>query len=352
MIDGSRISSGKTVLLIPAYKPSEQLPALVNRIRALDTSAAVGAVLVVNDGSGAEFDHVFASVREVDGVEVIDHAINLGKGAALKTGFNHAIVTWPNAVGVVTADADGQHAPDDVLRVAQALLQTPGDIILGVRQFRQIPLRSLVGNRISQIVFRMFAGFQLSDTQTGLRGWPKNYCLEALKIPLNGYDFELESLMKKSSNCRLREVPIQTIYIDGNKSSHFNPIRDSMRISFVFLRYCGSSLLAVIVDNLVFLMMLNWAHSIGWAQFTARVVAVMVAFALARNLVFRSHTNLAGSLVRYVALVALMGVVSYSMIQFLYTRLGIAILAAKLLSEGILFLGNFAVQRDFIFSKR
>ena len=342
----------KAVLLIPAYKPSQELPALVSRIRGLDDSGAIGAVVVVNDGSGPEFDAVFAALRLLDEVVVVNHAINLGKGAALKTGFNHALVTWPDAAGIVTADADGQHAPEDVVRVSQALLETPGDIVLGVRQFRQIPLRSLVGNKISWLVFRIFAGFKLSDTQTGLRGWPKAYCLEALRITLNGYDFELESLMKKSPSRRLREVPIQTIYLDGNQSSHFNPIRDSMRISFVFLRYCGSSMLAAAVDYLVFMLVLQWSQSIGWAQSAGRVAAVMVAFVVARNLVFQSRANWAGSLVKYLLLVAAMGVVSYSMIQFLHTRLGIGVFVAKFLSEGILFLGNFAIQRDFIFSKR
>lgn len=343
---------GKAVLLIPAYRPSAGLPALVSHIRTLDESAVIGPVLVVNDGSGAEFDPIFAALRDLDGVVVMDHAINLGKGAALKTGFNHALVSWPDAVGIVTADADGQHAPEDVLRVAGAMLETPGELILGVRQFHKIPLRSLVGNRISRLFFRIFAGFRLSDTQTGLRGWPRAYCLDALRITLNGYDFELESLMQKSAGRRLREVSIQTIYLDGNQSSHFNPIRDSMRISFVFLRYCGSSALAATVDYLVFMGMLEWTQSIGWAQFAARVAAVTIAFVVARNLVFQSRTNWVGSLVRYLLLVAAMGVVSYSMIQFLHTRLGMGVFIAKLLSEGILFLGNFAVQRDFIFSKR
>jgi glycosyltransferase involved in cell wall biosynthesis len=343
---------GKTILLIPAYKPSQELPALVRRIRDLDEGGALGPVLVVNDGSGPDFDPVFAALRGLNGVSVVDHAINLGKGAALKTGFNHALVTWPDASGIVTADADGQHAPEDVLRVALALIETPGDLVLGVRQFRQIPLRSLVGNKISRLVFRIFAGFGLSDTQTGLRGWPKTYCLDALRITLNGYDFELESLMKKTTGRRLREVPIQTIYLDGNQSSHFNPIRDSMRISFVFLRYCGSSALAATVDYLVFMGTLEWSGSIASAQFLARTAAVMVAFVVARNLVFQSRTNWAGSLVKYLLLVAAMGVVSYSMIQFLHTRVGVGVLVAKLLSEGILFLGNFAVQRDFIFSKK
>jgi glycosyltransferase involved in cell wall biosynthesis len=343
---------GKAILLIPAYKPSDELRALVEKIQRLDVLGSIGAVLVVNDGSGPECEPLFQALRALNGVTVIQHAINLGKGAALKTGFNHALVTWPDAVGIVTADADGQHAPEDVLRVAEALLDTPRDIILGVRQFRDIPFRSLLGNRISSVIFSMFAGFRLSDTQTGLRGWPRAYCLDALRITLNGYDFELESLIKKDSGCQLREVPIQTIYLNGNQSSHFNPIRDSMRISFVFVRYCGSSALAACVDYLVFMLVLSWTQSIGWSQVAGRTAAVMVAFLVARNLVFQSRTAWVRSLAKYLLLVATMGLVSYSMIEFLHTRLDLSVILAKPLSEGLLFLGNFAIQRDFIFSKR
>jgi putative flippase GtrA len=341
--------TGKVILLIPAYKPSEELAALVQKIRGLDGGGLIGAIIVVNDGSGTRFNPLF---RSLDDAVVIEHATNLGKGAALKTGFNHALVKWPDAKGIVTADADGQHAAEDVLRVAAALVETPDDMILGVRQFREIPFRSLIGNRLSRLVFRVFAGFRLSDTQTGLRGWPRAICLEALKIPLNGYDFELESLIKKESNCRLREVPIQTIYLDGNQSSHFNPLRDSMRISFVFLRYCGSSVLAACVDYLAFTLTLSATQSIAWSQVAGRVAAVTVAFLVARNLVFQSSANWGKSLAKYLLLVAAMGLVSYSMIQFLHSRLGVSVIAAKLMAEGLLFLGNFAIQRDFIFSKR
>ena len=340
---------GKVILLIPAYKPSQELTALVQKVRRLDSAGLIGSILVVNDGSGAGFDPLF---RSLDGAVVIQHAINLGKGAALKTGFNYALVTWPEAKGVVTADADGQHAAEDVLRVAAALLETPDEMILGVRQFHEIPLRSLIGNRLSRLVFRVFAGFRLSDTQTGLRGWPRAICLEGLKIPLNGYDFELESLIKKESGRRLREVPIQTIYLDGNQSSHFNPLRDSMRISFVFLRYCGSSVLAACVDYAAFTLTLSATQSIGWSQVAGRAAAVTVAFIVARNLVFQSSTGWAKSLAKYLLLVATMGLVSYSMIQFLHSRLGLSVIVAKLMAEGFLFLGNFAIQRDFIFSKR
>jgi glycosyltransferase involved in cell wall biosynthesis len=348
----SRSGGERCVLLIPAYKPSPDLPELLGRIRRADAGKSIGAALIVDDGSGPEFAAIFDALRALPGVTVIDHAINLGKGAALKTGFNHALLAWPDAAGVVTADADGQHAPEDIVRVAAALLESPPSLILGVRQFHDIPMRSLVGNRISRLVFRIFAGFPLSDTQTGLRGWPRASCIEALKIQLNGYDFELESLMKKDPGLRLREVPIKTIYIDGNKSSHFNPLRDSMRISFVFLRYCGSSALGASVDYLIFMLALHWGATIGWSQFSARVAAVAVAFVLARNLVFRSGVSWVGSLLKYLLLVATMGVVSYSMIRFLVERFGMGIIVAKALSEGALFLSNFAIQRQFIFSRR
>ena len=80
-------------------------------------------------------------------VQLLRHAVNLGKGAALKTAFNHVLCTYPELAGVVTADADGQHHPDDIERVAETLLARPDALVLGARTFGEdVPLRSRFGN--------------------------------------------------------------------------------------------------------------------------------------------------------------------------------------------------------------
>src|SRR6185436_13782275 len=128
------------------------------------------------------------------------------------------------------------------------------------------PMRSAFGNNLTRGVFRFFTGQRLRDTQTGLRGLPVALCTRCLRVPLNGYDFELEMLMVAGREFRITEVPIETIYIEGNKSSHFNPLWDSLRVYFVFLRFCGSSLITAVVDNTVFIIALPLTGSVGWSQ--------------------------------------------------------------------------------------
>ena len=133
---------GQIPVIIPAYEPDEKL------IKLLDELCAEGVepVIVVNDGSDeGAYGHLFEAVRE-RGVIVLDHAVNMGKGRALKTAFNYCLGTYKDLIGVVTADSDGQHAVSDIRKCMQALLEDPKALVLGVRDFDQsgIPARCLV----------------------------------------------------------------------------------------------------------------------------------------------------------------------------------------------------------------
>jgi glycosyltransferase involved in cell wall biosynthesis len=343
------------VLVIPAYEPSHSLPGLIAA-----TLAAGGrlfrAVVLVDDGSSSACSPVFEAASRDARVHLVRHAVNLGKGAALKTGLNYALVRWPNAVALVTADADGQHAPEDIVRVAEAAAASPGKLVVGTREFSgQVPLRSQVGNVLTRMVLRVFAGMSVADTQTGLRAWPLEYCRDCLKIISNGYDYELECLLAFKSRYgahSIVQVPIRTIYTDGNRSSHFNPVFDSMRVYFVFLRYCASALLAAVTDSLVFYSLYRSGAGVAASQVAGRACAVIAAFLLARNMVFQARGTGPAALAKYLALVVAMGAVSYTMIQFLHFRFGWPMLVSKLSAEGLLFLGNFAIQREFIFVVR
>jgi glycosyltransferase involved in cell wall biosynthesis len=110
----------------PAYKPGGALLTLVSDL--LDRG--VEAIIVVNDGSGPEFDGCFAAIAVHDRVFVVHHAVNLGKGAALKSGMNYAAVRFRACLGFVTADADGQHSPEDILRVADRLRANSNALVI------------------------------------------------------------------------------------------------------------------------------------------------------------------------------------------------------------------------------
>ncbi len=337
-------------ILIPAYQPGEALDRLIGAL----LSSGGDPIILVDDGSGPAFASRFERLARRDRVYLLRHAVNLGKGAALKTGMNFALVHFPNCAGVVTADADGQHAPEDILGVAKRLGEDAGALLLGVRQFQgEVPLRSRFGNSLTRALLYLVAGQKLADTQTGLRGIPAALAAHLLRVPSSGYEFELDMLMAcKYQGFPIAQIPIRTIYENGNKSSHFHPIFDSMRIYFLLLRFSVLSLLTAILDNLIFAVSLGYTARIGESQLLARLVAMVFNYLGARGAVFHSRQRHAVVFPKYAALVAANGFLSYALLELLHLRFGWPAIPAKLAAEGILFIANFAIQRDFVFTRR
>lgn len=333
--------------VIPAYQPD---PRLVDVVGGL-VASPLRAVVVVDDGSGPAFEAIFDAIRALPKVVVLRHAVNLGKGAALKTALNHVVGLASDDVGVVTADADGQHAVEDILRVAEALEREPQALVLGVRTFSSdVPLRSRFGNVLTRLMMRLLVGQALTDTQTGLRGIPRALAAELLRVTSSGYEFELDMLIaSKHLAYPIRQVPIRTIYIDGNRTSHFNPVWDSMRIYFVLLRFSFVSLATAIIDNAVFFLVFRLTGVVWQSQAGGRAVALVFNYVMARRAVFLTRSSHAATLPRYLALVVLSGLASYALLTVFARAFHLPVVWAKLLAEGLLFLANFAVQRDFVF---
>jgi len=344
-----KVSNSGAPVLIPAYQPGSEILVLVKSLLRL----GVPSIVVVDDGSGAQFEERFRQLASFDRVHMIRHAVNLGKGAALKAGLNHILVDNPGSIGAVTADADGQHDPEDIVRVAAKLRQNPGALIMGVREFGpQVPWRSRIGNRTSRILMGVVTGRKLSDTQSGLRGIPASLIPHLLRVSSSGYEFELDMLLAcKYQGCPIIEEPIRTIYLEDNRSSHFDPVFDSMRIYLLLFRFSTVSFLTAVLDNVVFAVTHLSGGSIAQSQITARIVAMIFNYFGARSLVFHSRQGHPAVLPKYMLLVFCSGVLSYILIQFLHSRLGLGVMAAKVLAEGVLFIANFAIQRDFVFTR-
>ena len=220
--------TGRVVVVIPAYQPEDALVTVVTTLAALDREQMIEEILVVDDGSGPAFAPLFARAAATERTRLLSCEKNGGKGAALKRAFGDVLTRAPQVAGVVTADADGQHDPVDILRVAQALLAQPGRLILGVRQFApDVPLRNRMGNIITRRLLRWRTGVALQDTQTGLRGVPLGWCRELTEIAGERYEWELLTLLAMIRR-PIVEIPIRTIYAGGR--SHFRPLRDSARI--------------------------------------------------------------------------------------------------------------------------
>lgn len=224
------------IILIPAYQPDEALIALINELRRLNPQQYF---IVVNDGSNTPTSKkIVDQLAAVPSITLLTHETNQGKGKALKTGLDYFVKHFPDKTGVVTADADGQHVAEDILRVGNTLTEK-NTFVLGVRKFSaSIPFRSRFGNEWTRKVFRLFSGVSVEDTQTGLRGLVKNSIPDILSLPANGYEFEMQMLMHAALHqWPIKQVPIKTVYINQNRSSHFSPFRDTVKIHAVILKY-------------------------------------------------------------------------------------------------------------------
>lgn len=346
------------IVLIPALDPGPALPRLVADLRAADATLPVW---IVDDGSAASAAPVFTAATDA-GARILRHPRNLGKGAALKTGFAEALRTHPGH-GVVTADADGQHAVTDILRVVAALrhdqedaASAPGvttSLILGCRGFTgQVPLRSRVGNALARGVFRLAAGWSLSDTQTGLRGIPASVLAWAAAVPGDRFEYEQNVLLcSRDAGIRVREIPIATVYLDDNASSHFRPVRDSIRVAMPLLRYTTSSVAAFVIDTVALLVLTALTGSLVLAVILARLLSASVNFAVNRTLVFRAHSGaLRPQLARYAALAVGLLLANLVLLQAL-DGLGMPLLAAKVVTEAALFVCGFLIQRAVVFRR-
>jgi len=233
-------------ILIPAYNPGELLVQLVSSL----IKAGFSHIIVVNDGSIAECVPIFERIKKMEQCHLLRHAVNLGKGRALKTGLNYFLINFPNSPGIITCDADGQHQVEDVVKVVKVLQDNPDSLIIGVRDFdKDVPLLSKFGNVITRSIFFFLVGKYLSDTQTGLRGIPVGFMPMLILLDGEGYEFEMNMLIaSKTQNISTIEERISTIYIDNNRLSHFNPLLDSMKIYFLLLRFFFSSILASIQE--------------------------------------------------------------------------------------------------------
>ena len=268
------------IIIIPAYKPENSLLPLVDELCQQGFS-----LIVVNDGSGAAYAPVFTTIEKNPQVRVLHHAVNLGKGQALKTAFNYFLLhANADCCGVVTADADGQHLVPDIINVASALVKEKQSLWLGVRCFKQgVPFRSRFGNNLTRYVFKLLVGQSLQDTQTGLRAIPRDLLGSLLKTTSVGYEFELDMLIIAARAKRIKEIPIETVYKDENKSSHFNPLIDSLKIYFVFLRFLAFAIISGLFDYCAFLIAFAFCGQIFLSEGLARIFSVRLIFCLIKS---------------------------------------------------------------------
>lgn len=337
-------------IIIPAYKPDHKMVDLIQHL----LQESFTRIIVIDDGSGAECDSLFAEAQAL-GCTVLRHGINMGKGRAMKTGLNHGLVSGLLTEGVIFADADGQHTPADIRKIADAMAADPEAMVLGVRQFSgSVPLKSRLGNGFTRFFFSLIHGSDVKDTQTGLRG------LQAEQIPLllslNGerYEYEMNMLLAiRPNEIKLVQIPIETVYIEGNRSSHFKAFQDSVRIYKLLVKFVAASLFSTLVDYALFAVMHTFVPGqLLGSVAVARAVSSVVNYSINNKVVFKRKRNGKSTIYRYYALAIPLMFAGYGLIKFFNIVLGIDIYLSKVITDVLLYVVSFIVQREFVYHRR
>ncbi|MCD7775766.1 MAG: bifunctional glycosyltransferase family 2/GtrA family protein [Firmicutes bacterium] len=347
-------------LVIPALDPDERFIPVIKDA----TAHGFHDIIVINDGSHAEYMPNFPTEEEFPEVKVLTHEKNRGKGAALKTAFAYFLENRPDSDGVITADSDGQHTTEDMLACVEAMYDGERAVILGCRDFDDpnVPPKSKFGNKCTKTAFSVFCGIKISDTQTGLRVIPREYVEKIMSAPGDRYEYETNMLfLIDTDQIPRREIKIHTVYFDKNSASHFRPVVDSLRIYGLILRFAASSIMSSVLDLLLHAILLAFVFTGGGslAEFAAtagaRVVSSFANFMLNKRLVFHSRANFLRTLFRYVCLAVPIMLASWLCVYYISKLLDVedAVLRTliKLPVDLMLYFINFRIQRRWVFAE-
>ena len=216
-------------VLIPTYNNDQTLKDVVLRVQSITND-----IIIINDGSTDKSSEILASFKNIT---LINHETNLGKGKALSSGFEEAINQgYKYAISI---DSDGQHYPEDIPLFLERMNQIPNHLLIGARQLKEAgqPGKNSFANKISNFWFTVETGLNLPDTQSGFRMYPLNK-IKNLNLKTAHYDYELEILVKSFwKGIKIESVPIRVYYPpQGERVSHFKPIKDFARISLLNVR--------------------------------------------------------------------------------------------------------------------
>ena len=355
-------------IVLPSLDPDRKFVRVVDGL----VEAGFAHIVIVDDGSAPDHRHFFEAAAEKPGCTVLTHEVNRGKGRALKTAFSYVSEQLPELAGVITIDGDGQHLLPDIIACGDRMLENGDAVVLGCRDFSLpgIPARSVAGNKTTSRFFRLLFGIRLSDTQTGLRAIPARYLETFCGIEGERFEYETNMLLyMKRMGIPFLEQPIATVYDPEDYSSHYNPVKDSLRISWVMFRflasgsgfrYAVSAVLSWILDNGLYLGLfgllgsrLDYASPV--AQVCARVVSSLFNFTMNDRFVFRNGEDHWTALGKYYCVCVPQTLISTVCLTSLINvlRIGVPWLAAlvKILLELVLFVVSYFIQKQWVFRR-
>jgi len=351
----------RSSVILPSYNPSERL---LTTLKGL-IDAGFDDIILVDDGSREDRQQYFTEAEKLDEVTVVHHEVNRGKGRALKTGIDYFLKNRPDCIGAVTTDDDGQHTPEDVMTCTQ-LMEQSGKAVFGARDFSlpEVPPKSRFGNKTTSFVFRAFCGIKITDTQTGLRAFPREYMQLLLDTSGERFEYETNVLLEMHRNgLQFTEQRIKTVYIDNNSETHFNPFKDSLKIYAVIFKFMLSSGLSSVIDIVVFTLInmlmpdaIDDKLRVLFATVGARVVSSLFNFFANRTRVFRSTEAVGKTMLKYYILCVVQTACSYGLVYLLTwliaTPYRIIESLIKIVVDVVLFFISFGIQRDWVFGSK
>lgn len=354
-------SIDNVVALIPSLDPDNHLPEYIGRL----IGAGFSKIVIVDDGSSKAHGSIFDELNLLPEVTVLHHEVNRGKGRALKTGFEYILKTYSETdiAGIITADADGQHSAEDTFKCAEKLSKT-GCFILGTRDFSQsnVPGRSRFGNTTTTIVFKLLFGALIKDTQTGLRGIPYDFLSTCIQLEGERFDYEIKMLIEIVREKRsIIQEPIETIYFESNRASHFKAIKDSWRIYRIILRdffaFSLSGIASSIIDISLFAVLTKVVFkalpielATGLGTVSARAISSVCNYLFNRNAVFKQEGKKGKSLIKYYTLCVCQMLASWLLVVLVYNGINGDTTIIKLFVDVFLFFISFRIQKGWVFA--
>ena len=337
------------VIIIPAYKPDHNFLPFYLKLR----NAFQGEIIVVDDGSGSDFQTLFDQVK--DSCTFLQHFQNQGKGAALKSAYQY-LFDKGYIGSIITCDCDGQHDVNDILRVVKESQKNRDTLVLGCRSFeKNTPFRSQLGNRLTALCFGLITRIQLHDTQTGLRGFHSDYLEEMIQIQGHRYEYEMNVLLESSSFLEFKLIPIKTIYIEHNRASHYHAFKDSLRILKEIGKFSFTGVLSFLIDFVCFTFLTHIFSSLTiglrlvFSNITARLISSTCNYQMNKRFVF--HSKEKNSAKKYILLAVGILTFNTAIMQVLY-HAGLSQLSfLKIVVEVLCFFLNWRIQKNYVFKK-
>lgn len=345
-------------IIIPAYNPDKKFVDFVRQLR----EAGYEYVIAIDDGSKEESKSFLEEAEDVYGCQIIKHSINLGQGRAYKSGFNYYLGCddYKETIGVIQCDCDGQHCVEDVTACADMLREHPDDFVIGTREFsdKSIPLRSRFGNKCTNFVFWFFVGMDLKDVMSGLKGLPRAFVPKLMEASGERFEYVANTILEvKKQGLNVVQFPIHTIYIDGNRSSHFKPVIDSIRIYGLILKYLFSSISTFFIEIFTFSFFV-WLLKDSMPQlyifasvYLAKIIPAVYNFLVNKHFVFQSKGALWATGAKFTALCLAHGFVSAFIINHMVHGLGWNETICKIITDTLLFFFTFQIQNRWVFRK-